>query len=514
MMIKKIDDFLNNITMYRLVLYYLGGLIIIAVILSLIGTLHFSPLVILGSTAILLLASWTSNKFFGSVYKAPINHESAIITALILALIINPNLSFSGIIYLLVVSIIAMGSKYIITINQKHIFNPAAIALVVTDFGPHQGAGWWIGTSVMLPFVVIGGLLVVRKVRRGLMVGIFLIASAISTATLAYINHVGVGISIENMILSSGVLFLGFVMLTEPLTSPITAKMENLYAVIVGALLPPQVHFLGLYSTPELSLAIGNIFSYMVSPKIKIFPKLIKKNKIANNTVDFIFRPDRSFDYLPGQYMEWTLPHDHIDSRGNRRYFTLASSPTESEIIIGVKFYDKGSSYKNAMIDMTSQSKIVATQIEGDFVLPDDKSKKLVFIAGGIGITPFRSMIKYLIDKEEKRSIKLLYSVHSQDDIAYGSIFEQAKKNIDLETVYFLTDKVPRQAKKNMQQGFITGDKIKELIPDFMDRYYYISGTHEMVVSLEEQLKNIGIHHDRILVDFFPGYNDKEDVAS
>src|SRR5665213_3089003 len=204
-------------------------------------------------------------------------------------------------------------------------------------------------------------------------------------------------------------------MLTEPLTSPPTAKKQTWYGAIVGFLLPPQAHFLSFYTTPELALVIGNAFSYLISPKTKLFPILRQKVKIAADTVDFIFNPGQKFAYEPGQYLEWTLQHEKTDSRGSRRYFTLASSPTEPDLIIGVKFYEDGSSFKKALLDASADTFIVASQLAGDFVMPKDPTKQLVFIAGGIGVTPFRSMVKYLLDKNDTRKVTLLYSARTEE---------------------------------------------------------------------------------------------------
>ena len=85
--------------------------------------------------------------------------------------------------------------------------------------------------------------------------------------------------------------------------------------------------------TPEIALVLGNIFSYIVSPKIKAMLTLVGRVKQTPNTYDFIFESDKKFSFLPGQYLEWTLGHDNTDDRGNRRYFTIASSPTEKIFI-------------------------------------------------------------------------------------------------------------------------------------------------------------------------------------
>jgi ferredoxin-NADP reductase len=130
-----------------------------------------------------------------------------------------------------------------------------------------------------------------------------------------------------------------------------------------------------------------------------------QKVNLAKDTLGFIFTPNKKLAFLPGQYVEWTIAQKKQDSRGNRRYFTIASSPTEPDIELGIKYYPNPSQFKQTLASITPDTKMMIGSLSGDFTLPIDPTKKLVFIAGGIGVTPFRSMIKYLIDKNEKRGI-------------------------------------------------------------------------------------------------------------
>jgi ferredoxin-NADP reductase/Na+-transporting NADH:ubiquinone oxidoreductase subunit NqrB len=505
-MLKAVDTMIDKVTMYRLLLYYLIGLILIATGLSAFGDLHYKPLYVIISAFILVAACWGINKLFAYIFDAPINSESSIITALILALIISPNPTGFGITFLLAVSGLAIASKYLLTIRRKHIFNPAAIAVALTALGPRQTASWWIGTTAMLPFVVVGGVLITRKIRKEKMIYSFFASTTLATVLYAVLSKANPITSLHNMILSSSVFFLGFVMLTEPLTSPSTTKKQAWYAALVGVLLPPQAHIFSFYSSPELSLVVGNIFSYLVSSKTKLFPVLKEKVKVAANTADFVFNPGGKLAFKPGQYMEWTLPHHKTDSRGNRRYFTLASSPTEADLRIGVKFYENGSSFKKAMVDMDETTSIVASQIAGDFVLPKDRTQKLIFIAGGIGVTPFRSMVKYLVDKNEPRSITLLYSARTQADIAYKSVFDEARQKIGLKTIYALSDAEALEGEPATRVGTITAGLIRSEVPDYLERLFYISGTHQMVAAMQDILSELGVSKNHIKIDFFPGY--------
>src|SRR5580692_5441010 len=137
MMLGVIDDFLDKITMYRLVLYYLIGLLLAAFGLSIAGVVSFSPQYILLSAGILLAACYVINKLIAWFLKAPTNSESTLITALILALIISPMSStyVLNITFLLAASGLAIASKYAFNIRNKHIFNPAALAVALLALG-------------------------------------------------------------------------------------------------------------------------------------------------------------------------------------------------------------------------------------------------------------------------------------------------------------------------------------------------------------------------------------------
>jgi ferredoxin-NADP reductase len=144
--------------------------------------------------------------------------------------------------------------------------------------------------------------------------------------------------------------------------------------------------------------------------------------------------------------------------------------------------------------------------LAGDFTLPDDQTKKLVFIAGGIGVTPFRSMIKYLIDKNQKRDIVLFYSNKTQDEIAYKEIFDQAATVIGLKTIYTLSDESKIPPGWTGDKGFLTADKVKQAVPDFKQRTFYLSGPHGMVTAFEKTLAEMGVPKLQIKTDYFPGF--------
>lgn len=504
-MLRWIDSLLNRATMYRLVLYYLILLLGTAVLFSFTGVLAYDPYALLFSIAFLLAVCAVTNYIFARTFGVPANIESVYITALILALIISPIQGYGDLWFLGWTAVLSMASKYIVAIRGKHLFNPAAFAVTLTYFTINQSASWWVGNAQMLPFVLVGGLLVVRKLRRFDLIWSFGLTVFLLTIMAARINGTALGKSISSLMLYSPFFFYGFIMLTEPLTMPPTHRLRIVYGVLVGLLFTPIFHISSFYTTPELALIIGNVFSYLVSPKAKLVLHLKGKRQIAPNAYEFFFTPSRKLAFAPGQYMEWTLGHEDPDNRGNRRYFTLASAPTEPDLRLGVRFSDPSSSFKQAMLSMDHDSEIVASQVAGDFVLPYDTDQKCIFIAGGIGVTPFRSMIKYLLDTHQRRNIVLFYANHTVKDIVYKDVFDLAEKVLGIRTIYNVSDPAGMPDGWVGFLGHITPEMIRKYAPWYREATFYISGSVDMVNGFRDTLHRIGISDAQIKIDYFAG---------
>lgn len=511
-MIEFVDSLLNKITMYRLTLYYLIFLVGTAVVVSFFGFLAYNPFDILLDTLIVVVVSFIANYLFAKIFKAVTNVESVFITALILVLIIPVKFPTNAAFFVFA-SIFAMGAKYLLTIEKRHVFNPAAISVVAISLISNYSATWWIGTSIMFPSVLIGGLLLLRKIRREKLVFSFLLAyfliigadSIIRTGSLLSIIS-----SWQLSVIHSALLFFMFVMLTEPLTSPVTKKLQKYYGYIVALFyITPQLRIIPFAITPEMALCIGNIFTYIFSPNYRLDLPLKWKKQLSPDTFAFAFNRVQNFKFIPGQYMEWTLPHKNTDSRGNRRYFSIASSPSENDIMMTVKFYNPSSSYKKTLLNMVEGQSIIASQVAGDFTLPQDLKKPLVFIAGGVGIAPFRSMIQYLLDKQLQSNIVLFYSNRTANEILFSDTFQKAE-SYGVKTIYTLTDINNIPEDWQWEKGYITQDLIKQKLPDYTQRTYYISGPQLMVQNFEKLLLGMQVKKRNIITDFFPGYAENK----
>ncbi len=505
-----IDPFLNKITMYRLTLYYLISLVGAAFILSFLKILPYNPLDLLVSALVTSATSLFFNFLFSKFFKATTNIESVFITALILTLII-PVKSPANLAFLMLASFTAMGSKYLVTIEKIHIFNPAAVSVAaIALLSPEHTATWWIGTAPMLPFVILGGLLLLRKIEREDMVFNFILTYLLLIAIPPFVRDTNISSilnSFSTAVFRSPLFFFSFVMLTEPLTSPSKASRRTIYASIVALLYAtPQLRLFGFAFTPEMSLCIGNIYSYIVNPKYKLFLKLKEKIKVSPDTYLFNFGKIQNFNFFPGQYVEWTLPHKNTDSRGNRRYFSIASAP-EDDLEIAVKFYPNSSSFKKALFNLDPQKQIIASSLSGDFVLPKKEAMPIVFIAGGVGIAPFASIIKNAINRGKRLNIAVLFANKRREDIIFEDLLEAARQ-YGVNTIYTLTDVDSIPQDWEGERGRITASMIQKSIPDYESRLFYISGPAPMVKAYQEILRQLNIDNKDIIVDYFPGYEE------
>ncbi len=224
-MVTYIDSLLNKFTTYRFTLYYLIILFIFALIYGYIGVIPYTAEDLLINLVIAIVVGYIANYVFAALFKAKRNVESIFITSLILVLIIP---AFpADFIYIFGASGLAMASKYLITIEKRHIFNPAAVSVAaIALVSPTHIATWWIGSVYMLPIVVIGGLLLARKIGREKMVYTFIGVYILLTVLSIIINGSNISQAINLSLLSSPVLFFAFVMLTEPMSSPARERLQ------------------------------------------------------------------------------------------------------------------------------------------------------------------------------------------------------------------------------------------------------------------------------------------------
>lgn len=221
---------------------------------------------------------------------------------------------------------------------------------------------------------------------------------------------------------------------------------------------------------------------------------LISRKIEAPGVESFIFEPSEKITWKAGQFFHYVLHHEPTDNRGSDRWFTIASAPSEKIIMITTRFTnDKGSSFKKALGSLKIGDFIEISDIDGDFIV-EDLANEYVFIAGGIGITPFRSILKDLNSKGKKIAATLVYASRDQNIVYKDELEALSKNNGNLKIHYVIAPEL------------IDENKIKELVADLQKPIFYVSGPEPMVESLGNMLKQIGIPENHIKQDWFPGY--------
>ena len=510
-MIRLIDRFLNIFTMYRLTLYFLAALLVLGAAFSALGIVPGGPLAIIAATAVLLASCFLANALFARILGVRSNPESSLITALIMALIMGPvPLDLRQLGMLAVAGAVAAATKYLLALRRQHIFNPAAAGALFSAFVFGANATWWVGNLALLPLAAVGGLLLARKIGRLRLVAAFLGLFVGFNLILGFSQGIGLGDAIQGLGFvfgHSALVFFAAVMFTEPMTSPKRLRWQLIYAALVAFLYQPQLSLWGQNLTPEEALMAGNLFSFIVSPSFKLRLKLKERREIGAGIMSFTFQKPPGFSHRLGQYMEWTLPLRNADSRGARRYFSIASSPTEPELMIAARFPEKTSRYKQELAVMKPGDLIIAGELGGDFVLPRDQSLPLAFVAGGIGITPFRSMVKYLLDKGERRDIVLLYSCSTEEELVFRELFDEARCRIGLKTVYTLTDTHRIPQAWCGQRGPIDARMMRGEVPAIRQRRFFVSGPPGMVNAMVTTLHAAGVPRRQVRTDSFLGYS-------
>ncbi|MBI4313149.1 MAG: hypothetical protein HY681_15440 [Chloroflexi bacterium] len=507
-----LDPYLDRLTMHRLTLDALLALVLWALALSLLGVVSYSPLDIAGAALLATAVAMAVNTAFARVLRATTDLQSSIITALILVLIVPVGLRDHAV-FLAAASGVAVASKYVVTVEKQHLFNPAALAVAALALlFPEMAAGWWVGSAAMLPAVAFCGGLVILKTRRTGVVLTFLAVYLVIFSSAELLDTRSLASLIDAWYLSivqTALLFFAFIMMTDPITVPSSRLLRPLYAGFVALLYAtPELRLLSIGLTPEQALCIGNAVSFIVRPKHRLTLLLKRKYRVGADTLVLEYGlQGQRFTFAPGQFMEWTAPHADPDGRGQRRTFTIASSPTESHVAIVMRVPQPSSSYKRALMDAREGSTVIASQLAGDFVLPQDLTKPLAFLCGGVGIAPFRSMAQYIVDKGIHCDIVLLHSARRADDVLFADTFQKASP-LGMRTVRLLTDRdaVPPGWKGRV--GRITAEVIKAEAPDFQQRTFYLSGSQQMVRDMEAALRSLSVPRRRIRTDYFDGSVD------
>lgn len=220
---------------------------------------------------------------------------------------------------------------------------------------------------------------------------------------------------------------------------------------------------------------------------------LAKVKKESSDVWSFVFRPDNPLLWKPGQYLRYHIDDPAADDRGENRFFTISTAPFEKYPQITTRISPKSSSFKMKLFDLRLGQEITAFGPNGKFFI-DDPNKRYVMIAGGIGITPFRSILMDLNHQKLSVDITLLYANKTTEIVFQKELEEIAKQSLGLKIRYFIGE------------NKLTASSLQNLSFDLKSTIFYISGPEMMMKSFVQILESLGVPPENIRHDFFPGY--------
>lgn len=212
------------------------------------------------------------------------------------------------------------------------------------------------------------------------------------------------------------------------------------------------------------------------------------------------------YSYVAGQFAFFELDAlTSDDPRGKRRHFTLSSSPTEHNL---VQFTTKlrGSGFKETLRNAPDNLEVELEPSRGRFTLPESADAPVVFLGGGVGVTPFRSMLRYAADEILPYKIILLYSAPTPEHLVFRREFELLpQEHPNLQIICTVTEP-GAGAEWQGETGRIDEAKIRKYVQDLPGSIFYTCGPPPMVQAMEELLKSMNIPADHIRVERFSGY--------
>lgn len=219
--------------------------------------------------------------------------------------------------------------------------------------------------------------------------------------------------------------------------------------------------------------------------------KVLNEKPETKNDFSLILEKPKGFSFYPGQYLDIKLSVK--DPNGDTRAFTISSSPTEDFLMITPK---KGvSPFKKFTENLKIGDTIESSHPAGTFTL--DESSPAVFLAGGIGITPFRSIIKYCVDQQISTPITLVYS-NSTDDFLFKEELEKWQNNLkNLSTHYIQTSK----------EGRLNRTYLEPIVHMYVNTIFYLAGAPSFVNDMEKILLELDVEEVNIRYDRFDGYD-------
>ena len=234
--------------------------------------------------------------------------------------------------------------------------------------------------------------------------------------------------------------------------------------------------------------------------------KLLTRVEVAEGTMAFHFEKSSGFEFKPGQSTDLTLVDPpETDSEGNVRTFSIASAPFEDQLMFATRMRD--TAFKRYLKTVPLGTSVKVEQAIGSFTLHKNSAKPAVLLAGGIGITPFFSIVKQADHERLPHKLYLFYSNRRPEDAPFlESRGKLEKTNPNFRFVATMTEMSHSESKWEGETGLIDKSMLSRHLSDLQGPIYYIAGPPAMVKDMRKMIVESGIDKDDIRTDEFAGY--------
>jgi len=234
--------------------------------------------------------------------------------------------------------------------------------------------------------------------------------------------------------------------------------------------------------------------------------KILRSEAIAAGTSAFHLSKPDGFEYEPGQTIDLTLINPiEMDAEGPVRTFSLVSAPHERELMFATRMRD--TSFKRALKNAPPGMELAWDGPYGSFIMHRNASKPAVFLAGGIGITPFMSMLKHATHAKLPHQIYLFHSNHTPEDSPFlTDLTEFAKQNPNVHYIPTMTNMNKSSRPWDGERGFVDKKMIAQHVSDLSTPIYYTAGPAGFVTAMRKMLIEAKVDEDNIRFEEFPGY--------
>ncbi len=234
--------------------------------------------------------------------------------------------------------------------------------------------------------------------------------------------------------------------------------------------------------------------------------KILRSEEIASGTRAFHLSKPEGFEYESGQTIDlYLIDPKEMDAEGPIRTFSLVSAPHEAELEFATRMRD--TAFKRILKNAEPGFELTWDGPYGSFLLHKNAAKPAVFLAGGIGITPFMSMIKNAEHNKLTHEIYLFHSNHTPEDAPFHKeLSELAKKNPKFHFIPAMTNMDKSSSSWNGERSSIDKNMIARYVSDLSAPIYYIAGPEGFVGAMRKMLVAANVDEDNIRFEEFPGY--------